>query len=284
MLKLILHWLIPRGFQDLLRSIRGWWTSRRAPGSVLARNEKFRNRHADGSRCFILATGPSIRTQDLSLLKGETCISLSNFIVHPHNSLIRPAYHCVPRLGFPPSTPETAAAWFREMEAKTGQATFFMDYENQWIVDRYGLFRDKELHYLSFGRNWSGLNGAGIDLTLPLPRIQSSPVMALQVAIFLGFKEIYLLGCDHDWLLHFGQSLHFYQENENPIFQQPGVAENWDLEAEARAFAVLFGQYRELLNYAGPRGIRVFNATAGGLLNVFPRVTYETLFKSGAVQ
>src|SRR6185437_6208885 len=60
--------------------------------TVLAANQSIYNRHA-GQRCFILATGPSIKTQPLHLLAGETCISVSNFFVHPDYGLIRPRYH-----------------------------------------------------------------------------------------------------------------------------------------------------------------------------------------------
>jgi hypothetical protein len=48
-----------------------------------------------------------------------------------------------------------------------------------------------------------------------VPSPQSVTIMALEVALYMGFKNIYLLGCDHDWILHLDTSRHFYEENQH---------------------------------------------------------------------
>ena len=52
-------------------------------------NKKFKDIHAS-SRCFILASGPSIRDQDLGFLKGEICFAVNEFYLHKDINLISP--------------------------------------------------------------------------------------------------------------------------------------------------------------------------------------------------
>lgn len=276
----VLRWLVPPGFQDLLRKWRGGLEAMRAPAGVLAENAKWRDVHKDRKRCFILATGPSIRTQDLSVLKGETCIAVSNFCVHPQYALIRPEYYCIPKLSFPPYTIDDAVRWFTDVDSKMGDAKMFLAVGDRDIVRSHNLFPGKSVHYLGFGRSWDDVEKDGIDLTRPLPKVQSVPVMALQIAIYMGFKEIYLLGCDHDHLQHYGVSRHFYEEKEHAIARNAAtLAKEWaDFSEELRRYNVLWSQYRALRLWAEPRGIRIFNATPGGLLFNFERVRFESLF------
>ena len=50
--------------------------------ALLARNSVFRNRHK-GQRCFVIGNGPSLKTQDLSLLAREITFVMSGFWKHP---------------------------------------------------------------------------------------------------------------------------------------------------------------------------------------------------------
>jgi hypothetical protein len=104
--------------------------------------------------------------------------------------------------------------------------------------------------------------------------------MALEVALYMGFKNIYLLGCDHDWILHLNTSAHFYEESQHALVRE-GYDE-WavsDLELTFECYVRLWQQYKALWQIARGKSIHIFNATAGGLLDVFPRVRYESLFE-----
>jgi hypothetical protein len=243
----------------------------------LKRNEDLKDRHRGAARCFILATGPSIKEQDLSLLAGEPCISVSNFVVHPEFARIRPLFHCVTQLTMPPLTEEDGLRWFKDIEARLERTTLLLSVQDFGFVEQHGLFRGKDVRWVATGSTWERALSEGLDLARPLPPVQSSPVMALQAALCLGFREIYLLGCDHDWLLHIGHTRHFYDEKQG-YGNRPGFSEWTSMEDTARSYGVLWGQYGHLLRIAEARGAKIFNATAGGLLNVFPRVRFETLF------
>src|SRR6185369_9642513 len=62
------------------------------PDSLLLQNKKFKNLHA-GQRCFILGSGHSILTHDLTKLSNEIVITQNHFHSHKDISIIHPKYH-----------------------------------------------------------------------------------------------------------------------------------------------------------------------------------------------
>jgi len=103
--------------------------------------------------------------------------------------------------------------------------------------------------------------------------------MALMVALYIGCSEIYLLGTDHTtFKLDTGEYdyRHFYDgEAKNELGEEGGPS---DLENDFRCSAELWRQYKVLRAYARIKDIAIFNATGGGILDLFPRVDYKSLF------
>ncbi|MGK0327336.1 MAG: hypothetical protein ACJAYY_000301 [Paraglaciecola sp.] len=50
----------------------------------------------------------------------------------------------------------------------------------------------------------------GIDLTKSIYRFQNISILSIQIAIYMGFKEIYLVGLDHDWILRMFDKSHMH--------------------------------------------------------------------------
>jgi CMP-N-acetylneuraminic acid synthetase len=238
----------------------------------LAANAALKDRHR-GERCFIVATGPSIKTQDLRSLRGETVIAVSNFFVHAEFRAIAPRYYCIPPWHVEVTEPAWAA-WLGELAPalrSLDPCDVFVALDDRARIPTAG-FRDGQLHDLAFAPH---LRPHGIDLTGLCLAPKSVTIMALQVALYLGFAEIQLLGCDHDWILHLNESRHFYAESEHAA-QRAGYDE-WftpDFAAHCRDYIHLWEQYRVLDAIARSRSVRIRNATAGGLLDVFPRVAF----------
>lgn len=277
----LVYWTMPPGFQSVIRAyldragLNAYTPELKA---ILDRNREFYNRH-EGERCFILATGPSINKQNLKLLEGETCIAVSNFFVHPDYAIIKAHYYCIAAY-HPPITEEAWQSWLTEMSRGTGKATMFFSLADRERVERNCFFANRKVHYLKFGEKQDMLVSHGIDITRAVLGPQSVPVMALQLAIYMGFCQIYLLGCDHDNLLHFGISTHFYAEDEHAMVRT-GYDE-WarlDMQKELQAYVRLWQQYKAIRQVASDKSIKIYNATPGGLLDVFPRVKYESLFE-----
>jgi len=271
------RWLLPPGLHDPLRRLGATLRLGAAGRDALRANRSLAGRHA-GRRGFILCSGPSIKTQDLKLLRGETCIGVSNFFVHPDYAAINPGYHCVAPL-HPPFTEADGVRWFREMEPVLAGRELFLGHTDRALVETHRLFAQTRVHYLAYaGFSWSHPGGHPIDLDRILPPAQSVSIMALQVALGLGFSEIYLLGADHTSInFQTGQYnyQHFYTgQRANALGEDTPPT---DLGPIFDSYAELWRQYRALRALAARRGVRIFNATRGGLLDLFPRVELEAV-------
>jgi len=278
-LRFLSRWIVPPGFRDLAYLLAPSFRDK-PPASPplppeLALNSVC-NQSQAGKRCFILATGPSIKQQDLRALRGECCIAVSNFFVHPDFKYIRPRYYCL-ACHHPPISEEAWADWMSRIDsALTRETILFLPLDDKERDERAGLFRDKDVHYLLYRGKWEEAEKSGVQLDRPVPGGQSVSIMAISIAVGLGCSEIYLLGCDHDWILHLKESLHFYPEKDHALTSH-GYSE-WsetDLEKEFSANAELWRQYKMVARLAASRGVSIYNATEGGLLDVFPRVRLE---------
>jgi hypothetical protein len=245
---------------------------------LLARNAEFRDRHR-GQRCFVLATGPSIQRQDLSALAGEHLIAVSNFFVHPLFAKLAPRYYCVAPF-HPPLTETAYHNWLAEMgsaQSALPECTAFFDLADLGRVRAAGTFRDERVRFVATSPH---ARPARPRLTGLLRSPQSITLLALQVAIDLGFAEVQLLGCDHDWILHLGESRHFYAESEHAA-NRAGYDE-WfgaNVGAYCADYVRLWDQYLWIRGVAETAGVRILNATDGGLLDLFPRVRLESVLR-----
>ncbi|WP_271617364.1 hypothetical protein [Bradyrhizobium sp. CCBAU 51745] len=253
------------------------------PLELSARNVEFRHRH-QGQRCFILCNGPSVKRQDITVLKGEHVFSVSSGYHHPDYSTLSPIYHLVPQLTYGLLTREDAINWFREMDGRLGRATLFLNYTEEALVRDSGLFRGRDIRYVTLAGTFQDYDPLALpDISKRIPGVQSVAIMCLMAAMYMGFTEIYLLGTDHD---HFrtGEYNYFYEptllRGKDPSTDTKGniVGSLYD---ELSALKVLWEQYRWIKRVAGLHGIRIFNASAGGALDEFPRIDLTAAAASG---
>ncbi len=278
------RWLLPAGAADAIRRRVGSQAARRPkglPSAIVAANRELRNIHA-GQRCFILATGPSVQTQDLTGLAGEVCIAVSHFFLHKDIDRIDPAYHVVAPY-HPPFDFQTLRILFDGFsERYDDRVTYLMGhtpYEHSvwnFLGANPGCRRER-MYFVDYTDSvqlseddcrrpevWD-LDGRPFE-----PR--TVIYTAIQAAAYMGFSEIYLLGCDHDYLNDTTRvtNHHFYREEE-------GVSDAEHLSAFTterwfKEYYFRWMQYRLMRDHLDSRGVTIYNATAGGMLDVFGRV------------
>lgn len=109
-------------------------------------------------------------------------------------------------------------------------------------------------------------------------------VAAMQLAVFLGFNPIYLIGCDTSYI----RSASIQKDGENPeklVSTSNEDPNHFDSRyfGQGKKFhephvARMIFHYHEARLVCESLGVRIFNATFGGNLEEFPRVTYRDLF------
>ena len=105
---------------------------------------------------------------------------------------------------------------------------------------------------------------------------------AIQFAVYMGFKKIFLIGIDH--------SFSTYKNEKGEIIKDDSIKDYFvdeynkdqtelyipSLYASTRAFIVM-------KEYCDSHGIEIFNATRGGKLEVFPRVDFDEVINSEVI-
>jgi hypothetical protein len=289
-----LRWCAPQGVINLLRRAR----ERKVgppltlPADVIARNAELADRHA-GRRCFILATGPSIRTQDLSPLAGELCIAVSHFFLHPDIRLLRPAYHVLAPY-HPPFDFDTLDTVFDGFDAHYDEGVCYIFGHRPYAhslwdyLETHPQRRRGQAYFVDYGRS-EQLTDANHtrpevwDLTQRPFEPRTVLYVAIQAAVHMGCTDIVLLGCDHDYLADVTRVTdhHFYREADGVSdVEHLGAftTERWFEEYHLR-----WRQYRLMRQALAARGVTITNATAGGMLDVFHRAELADLVSTAAV-
>lgn len=250
---------------------------------IIKANGQLKNIHK-GKRCFIVCNGPSINSQNLKLLKNEIVFSVSNGYFHPDYLFYQPYYHCVPQITFTPKfTKKVTLDWFKEMHEKIGTASVFLSTSQYHLVKENDLFLNRQIHYTYFNLPWDSGRTSVYDISEKIPPVQSVSIMSLMIAMYMGFSEIYLLGTEHTALSEQKKYNYFFETSKAIVSDNTEVfSKNGDILVSFSD--LLYGQvemwkeYTILKNIALKNNIKILNATRGGVLDVFPRVEFETLF------
>lgn len=245
--------------------------------NLLKRNVLLQGKY-DGKRCFILATGTSVKEQDLKVLAGEYSMSINNFFLHPDLSMIKPTWHVFPPT-HDPITDTQAIAWFTEAEKRfPKEQKVFSALTDKYLIDAHGFFKNRDLHYYLWGEKDMSLYKE-IRLDRSLPRTATNVHTAALIAIALGFKKIYLIGVDHDWLLHPDRKQnHFYNEEEDTLWKlgyRPETNQKPDLEWTFFNYQRLWKIHKQVKRIAETNGAEIINLSPTSMLDVFPKQKLE---------
>jgi hypothetical protein len=244
----------------------------------LGKNRRFRGKH-QGKRCFILCNGPSVLKQDLLPLRKEIVMSVSSGYLHKDFERINPCYHFVPPVTYGMMTERDYVQWFSEMDDRLGNAELFLGSTEYQLVKRHALFRNRNVSYLCSARPFWAHETGIIDICGRVPVIGSAPIMCLIVAIYMGFREIYLIGTDHDSLVQ-GKYTYAFEptivKGKDYSIDEKGAV-RIPVYEELRAYLLIWTQYRHLKRIAEANRVKIFNATEGGMLDEFPRVRLAEL-------
>lgn len=247
----------PRNQRNLWRWIEQQdWRYR----ASMRRIQKFRNKHA-GQRCFIIGNGPSLKQTDMTLLKDEVTFGLNRIYMNFDKMGFETTYHvCVNEL-----VVEQCAHEISQLK---------MPKFSGWHCRDLIPFTD-DMHFLwtrSGLRSWFFT-----DLTEGCWEGSTVTMVALQIAFYMGFKEVILIGVDHSYKFEGQPHAAVVSTGDDPNHfndQYFGKGFRWhlpDLEGSEMSYRVADFVYRQ-------HGRRVIDATIGGKLQVFPKVDYYSLF------
>ena len=219
--------------------------------------EKYRNKY-NGRRCFIVATGPSLTIDDLNTLNQneEICISMNDIYKIFNDTYWRPNFWCAIDSSY-------IDRCIGEIKENLKEVTVFLA---DGVMEYEEYCYETNMFWYHLGRQWS------TQYLIPFSNDFAQIVYAegtvtyacMQLAVYLGFETIYLLGVDATGINGNNQTYrHFFKEDT--------------LDSICWSQQVL-NSYRSAKKYADDNGIHIYNATRGGELEVFDRVDFDALF------
>lgn len=225
-----------------------------------------------GKRCFIIGNGPSLKLSDLDRLAEEDCFACNRIYGLYDKTAWRPKYYC--------SQDKKVLEQIKDdlvFAADNCEEVFlpynFMDLYSEDLLNKMNvnLFYHPYVSVYSRDGNYpEGLMPFSDDISRQIYDGLSITYGMLQIAAYMGYKEIYLIGIDHNYpmkngVVDAGQS---YAEGIKPI----------DMSTQFPPELLLCEvSFREAKRYCEQNGIIIRNATRGGKLEVFERTSFDEL-------
>ena len=215
------------------------------------RFKKMKNIH-EGERCFLIGCGPSLRNMDLSVLKNEICFGVNSLVMNDSELGIECKYY-----GNATSATDYLK-WIEQGLEKPPSSVFLFRnaarlYFSLKKTHRNAILALKTQGLILRARGFppdisKQIYGGGGTIMIP----------CLQVCFYLGFKEVYLLGCDCSYA---GKSVHF--DSQHSAFSGGSKEEkHWNQ---------VFDAYRICKKEFEKDNRVIYNVTPSGSLDVFER-------------
>ena len=229
--------------------------------------KKIKNIHK-GERCFVIGNGPSLTADDLTCLKNEYTFA-SNMIYRLFDKTEwRPTYYCISDQGVLAKVLDEGAFLYLNPEY------FFFQYYSKFVFNNRPYPDNSLLYYLEDAKDYNKSPRFACDLSKEAYDAQTVTYIMLQIAAYMGFHEIYLIGVDHSFaktvsnsgkIEHHDVKWHFYDDKKAEKDVSLTYAERMTMG------------YESAERYSKKHGFRIYNATRGGKLEAFERVDFDTL-------
>ena len=223
------------------------------------RLKNFKDKHL-GQDCFIIGNGPSLNDMDLRPLKNYHTFGLNKIYLLFDKVELNLSYHVsVNKLVI-----QQSIDIFKRLPFPT-----FLSYQ----AARNLIGPLEHVYFIYTG----GPISFNKDLTKRTPEGATVTFVAIQIAFYMGFQRVFLIGVDHNFksvgmpnekqVLNGADLNHFDSDYfRNKEWQLP------DLEASELA-------YHLAKFYYGRSGRQIFDATLNGKLNIFPKIPYGQAIK-----
>lgn len=219
--------------------------------------EKYRGIHT-GERCFLIGNGPSLTIEDLNKIyqNSEISFGCNQICKLFEKTMWRPSYYVI----------GDGKVWEEVKNKFSSNSTCFI----RNFLCEADKRNDIEYYSSNGEKYYPGYPSFSDDLVQGVFGGRTVMYDMLQIAAYMGFKEIYLLGVDFSWGED-GKDTHFCKNYVNQELEKQ-IRENVKYKKEIEHAYMAARQFGEKY------GIEIYNATRGGHLEIFKRVDFDKIF------
>ena len=236
------------------------------------RLKDLREKYNGSDRCFVIGNGPSLNKLDMGLLADEVTFGVNGIFLKDG---FKPTFYVVEDH----LVAEDRKARIDELSGVTKLFPSYLSYcfeEHPETIFYNHQPRKSFPHGFDFSTDASEITYTGCTVVFS----------CLQLAYYLGFKNIYVIGVDVDYQIpedvkktqdYNVEVLDMDSDDPNHFHQDYfGKGYRWhDPQADK-----MVQSFREAENICSENGVKLYNATPGGKLEEFERINYNSLFAS----
>lgn len=243
----------------------------------------------EGRELIILGNGPSLRTtidQHIDRLLSHDLMAVNFAALAPEFLTLRPQYYMLADAHFfnsLSSDKNVRQLWANFAKVSWPMTIFipskFKELAKPLMMHTKGL----NLRYFNLTpvEGFSWLTRVFYSTGLGMPRPRNVLIPAIMEGIRLGYKKIYLCGADHSWTKtldvdheNFVVSIqpHFYEDNEEEHRRVRETYKGLRLHDVLGSMTIAFRSYWEIAGYAAKKGVTIYNATPGSMIDAFPKI------------
>ncbi|MBR6071672.1 MAG: DUF115 domain-containing protein [Acholeplasmatales bacterium] len=206
-----------------------------------------------GKRCFIVATGPSLTVNDVELLSNEYTFGVNSIIKIFSKTSWRPTFYAI-------QDSKVYNSFKNDPDFISINNKFISDYvtEELKIKEEHIKFPLELFDHMSYGKKGKYDTKFSDNAYANVYDGSSITYSVMQIAYYMGFREIYLLGCDCNFS---GDKVHFADCGYSYFSDNP-------------EYRMIFS-YNVALNFTKDHDLKIYNVTRGGKLEVFERKRLE---------
>ena len=247
-------------------------------------NSKFKDIHA-GERCFILGNGPSLRDVDLSLLADEFVFSCNRFSKIKDYKKAKTNIHVWADPAFfglyDANKLEEEALWanYRAI-AEEAPLCFVPVFAHDFVC------KNKLEHLLNINYLFdlipillTPFQDISYDLCAPVSRAYCVVQEAIIIALYMGFKEIYLLGCDETTIIPYIETLLKQDISVSHAYDDDPLAELIKMQMKHYSISDkfclqygLFFAYKKFNDLCLKKGVKLINCSSRTIITEIPRM------------
>ncbi|MBL8025100.1 MAG: DUF115 domain-containing protein [Fibrobacteres bacterium] len=226
--------------------------------SLLKENEAYHN-IGRGKRCFILGLGPSLSSMDLSKIRAETIFAVNNFVWAELAKSINPTYYVVVDSQYYREKSDT----LKEIVSKAPNCQYFFLNKGRTFVENMDNKPAKRAYInaklVPYG------DYVKFDMRSNMTASMNVVNAAIQIALYMGFSKIYLLGCDFNQFVDPQNILHCWSRRADDDVMTITYADFLNRHA------IMLRHHYALNVAAKNRNIQIVNLTPGSLIDAYER-------------
>ena len=216
-----------------------------------------------GKRCWVIGNGPSLDANDLEKIKDDYSFAANRIYYIYDKTTWRPNFYMCQDPRAIKNVVEDACEEKKELNVSEIFVSKVLANQLDDTVGKpvfYRLCKSENPTHIHITKNLPVYVVEGLSVTYSM----------IQFAIYMGFSEICLLGVDHNQNTANEknvESLHFDKRYKVDLASYPTVTE----------YEYLTSCFKKAKEECERKGIRIYNATRGGMLEVFERRAIETI-------